>query len=164
MILKPYYFRVVKQVYKNVTAGYISLITSAPPSVHPGNVAANCKSTWLAKYLSAVPPSPTRARALSLLELAQAQASIETNDQYLLGEISKDMIAMQQQPVIMRQYRRFVIIMGDSEAEEVGEQWQGKDGVSLTPFEDPERMWLTTTYGLGRVDHSFSIRLCGWIF
>ncbi|PPR00111.1 hypothetical protein CVT24_008967 [Panaeolus cyanescens] len=106
----------LNRMFKRISAGDISLV-NAPPF---GEI-----SSWLCRYRAVTPPSPARAQNLALSSLPLSP------DTDILDEISKDILHMQQQPTMMSQYRRYVVIMGESEAKEVGEKRRKKDGLAL---------------------------------
>ncbi|TFK76887.1 hypothetical protein BDN72DRAFT_15333 [Pluteus cervinus] len=110
MLARPEF--ALRPILNAIEEGKISLISRPPDLVHSSETE---RAGWISKYFWQQPSD-----ALDMLEVClsafTSKYSNAPRNRWVLdfeGEITEDLLAMQLQPALMRQYRRYVVVADD---------------------------------------------------
>lgn len=142
-------------ILQAIEDGEVAMLQAPPENFTPTNITSS-HSQWLAKYFSFASPRRRDALIAGITAfLANDRLSKSIDRATTMGEeIISDMLRMHRQPMIMNNYRRYVII--DSEAMSTGMvRSANSQGVRHKMFHSMDFLSWTITAGM---DNSFQIR------
>ncbi|KAF8912874.1 hypothetical protein CPB84DRAFT_1670858, partial [Gymnopilus junonius] len=138
-------------ILQAIEDGEIAMLQAPPENLTSTNM-SNSHSSWLSKYFSLVPPRKRDALIAGIRAFLANDRLSKSSDRATTmgGEIINDMLYMHRQPMIMNNYRRFVVIDSGAMSSDIvhSANSQGLEWITASTFDFKDDFYPKQTVGL----------------